>query len=373
MLPFARAVANGGHEVRVAAPASYASTVRDAGFAHEPFGDAPRERVGRVMRSLPTLEFAEADELVIREVFGRIDAQAALPSLLETIERWRPDLVLRESAEIASLVAAERAGLPHVHVCIGMHEILPRFAAAISDPLDELGQVAGLAEGRASSALASETVLTSVPEILDHPHRPVASRGDGLLRFHAPPTVSGAQRLPDWGDPDAPLVYATFGSVAGSLAPFAGVFRIALDALADVEARVLLTVGRKVDPAGLGPLPSNAHVEQWWPQDAVLREASAMIAHGGFGTTMGALAAGVPQVVVPLFTFDQVVNGDHVAAVGAGLTVAPGLSSMERAVAEVPRVLADPAYAASARRIAAAMADLPSPAEAVPILAGLVG
>ena len=87
---------------------------------------------------------------------------------------------------------------------------------------------------------------------------------------------------------------------------------------------MLLTVGRKVDPAGLGPLPSNAHVEQWWPQDAVLGQAAAMLGHGGFGTTMGALAAGVPQVVVPLFTFDQIVNGEHVAAVGAGRTVGMG-------------------------------------------------
>ncbi|WP_341995100.1 hypothetical protein MRBLWH7_002592 [Microbacterium sp. LWH7-1.2] len=75
------------------------------------------------MGRLLTLAFEEADNLVVREVFGRIDAQAALPSLLETVERWRPDLVLRESAELASLATAERAEVPHVHVCIGMHEI----------------------------------------------------------------------------------------------------------------------------------------------------------------------------------------------------------------------------------------------------------
>jgi UDP:flavonoid glycosyltransferase YjiC (YdhE family) len=113
-------------------------------------------------------------------------------------------------------------------------------------------------------------------------------------------------------------------------------------------------------------------VEQWWPQDAVLERAAAMLGHGGFGTTMGALAAGVPQVVVPLFTFDQVVNGDHVAAVGAGLTVGRGPSSVEVAAAEVPRLLADPTYPAAARRVAAAIADLPSTAEAVHTLAGLV-
>jgi hypothetical protein len=306
-------------------------------------------------------------------VFARIDAQAALPSLMETVRRWRPDLMLRETAELASLAAAERAGVRHVHVCIGMHEVLPRFAQAIGDPLEELGRLAGLVEGRMTSALASETVLSLVPEVLDHASGQVPSGGDHFLRFHDPRPAASAQRLPDWGDPQVPLIYVTFGSVTGSLPPFASAFRRALDALADVEARVLLTVGRKVDPAGLGPLPSNAHVEQWWPQDAVLGQAAAMLGHGGFGTTMGALAAGVPQVVVPLFTFDQIVNGDHVEAVGAGLAVEPGPSSVEFAAAQIPRLLADPTYAASARRVAAAIADLPSTAEAVPALEGLVG
>ncbi len=130
--------------------------------------------------------------------------------------------------------------------------------------------------------------------------------------------------LPAWGDPAQPLVYVTFGSVTGSLPPFAGVFREALDALADLPARVLMTVGRRVEPASLGPLPANAHVEQWLPQAAVLAQASAVLGHGGFGTTLGALAAGVPQVVAPIFTSDQVVNGTHVAAAGAGRTVPPG-------------------------------------------------
>src|SRR6188472_2241156 len=132
LLPFARALAEAGHEVRVAAPASYAGVAK-AGLAHEPFADAPRELIGPVMGRLPTLAFEEADDLVIREVFARIDAQAALPSLVETVERWRPDLMLRETAELASLAAAERAGVPHVQVCIGMHEVLPRFAQAVSD------------------------------------------------------------------------------------------------------------------------------------------------------------------------------------------------------------------------------------------------
>src|SRR5262245_20406156 len=106
LLPFARASAAAGHEVRVAAPASYAAAVERAGFAHEPFADSPAELVGPVMAALPTMSFDESNRVVVREVFARIDAQAALPGLVATIEAWRPDVVLRETAEFGSLAAA---------------------------------------------------------------------------------------------------------------------------------------------------------------------------------------------------------------------------------------------------------------------------
>ena len=373
LLPFARALAGAGHEVRVLAPESYADAVAAAGFAHEPCADAPPELIGPVMGSLPSLTLEEADDVVVREVFARIDAQAALPAAIETVERWRPELVVRESAELSSLAAAERAGVPHVHVCIGMHEVTSRFTEAIAEPLEELGRHAGTVDGQLQAALASETVLSLVPEVLDVASGPTSTRGDGFLRFHEPSPPSTATPLAGWGNPEAPLVYVTFGSVTASLPQFAGAFREALDALAELEVRVLMTVGRRFDVAALGPLPTNARVEQWLPQQAVLEQAAAMLGHGGFGTTMGALAAGVPQVVVPLFSFDQIVNGDHVAAVGAGLTVERGPTSVEQAAALVPGLLDDPGYTAAAQLMAAALRNMPRATEAVPVLTGLAG
>lgn len=373
LMPFARACAAAGHEVRVAAPASYAAALERAGFSHEPFADAPPELIGPIMARLPTLPFEEADEVVIREIFARIDAQAGLPAVIDTVDRWRPDVVLRESAELASLAAAERAGVPHVHVCIGMHEVATRFATAAADPLEELGRLAGLADGQATAALAAETVFSSVPESLDHAVGEVPPEAAAYLRFHGPTSPAGADGLPAWGEPGLPLVYVTLGSVTGSLGHFGGLYREALDGLADLDARVLMTVGRKVDPADLGPWPANARVERWWPQGAVLAHATAMLGHGGFGTTMGALAAGVPQVVMPVFTFDQVVNAEHVAAVGAGLAVPLGPDSVTRACDDLRTLLTDPSYAAAAQRVAQEIADLPTPDEAVPVLAGLTG
>jgi hypothetical protein len=177
VLPFARACVDAGHEVQVAAPVSFGDALTRAGLPHAPFGEPPADVIGPVMGRLPTLTFEEADDLVLREVFGRIDAQAALPALIETVERWRPDVIVRESAEIASVAAAERAGVPHVHVCIGMHEVATRFATAIADPLEELGRLAGLAEGRLTEALAAETVFSLVPGFSRSPVEPRASGG----------------------------------------------------------------------------------------------------------------------------------------------------------------------------------------------------
>lgn len=373
LLPFARACVASGHDVRVAAPVSYGAALARVGLTHDPFDDAPAELIGPIMARLPTMPVQEANDVVVREVFARIDAQAALPSIMATIERWQPHLVVRESAELGSLVAAERVGMPHVQVCIGMHEVAHRFAEVIGDPLAELARLAGLAEGRMPAALGGETILSLVPELLDYPSGEVLPDADKVRRFHEPASEQDAPPPPEWGDPDLPLIYVTFGSVAGSIPTFAGVFREAVDALADLDARIVMTVGRKVEPRNLGPLPANAYVQQWLPQETVLAHAAAMLGHGGFGTTMGALAAGVPQVVAPLFAFDQQVNGDHVAAVGAGLTTGLWPGAVQRGATEIPRLLQDPSFAESAVRIATAIHELPPPTEAVSVLEDAVG
>lgn len=94
--------------------------------------------------------------------------------------------------------------------------------------------------------------------------------------------------------------------------------------------------------------------------------AAAMVGHGGFGTTMAALAAGVPQVVVPLFAPDQYVNGEHVAAVGAGLNLDGGPTAIPALAEAVERLVAEPEYRAAARAVADEMSGLP-PVAPVPV------
>jgi hypothetical protein len=112
----------------------------------------------------------------------------------------------------------------------------------------------------------------------------------------------------------------TFGSVVGGLPEAGAVYRAALQAAGTLPVRVLLTVGSTFDPATLGPIPANAHVEPWVAQEDVLAEAALVICHGGSGTVLGALASGVPLVVCPLFA-DQSANAGMVQDAGAGVVV----------------------------------------------------
>ncbi len=111
--------------------------------------------------------------------------------------------------------------------------------------------------------LQSAPTLTLVPESLEGTPTPPA----GARRYRDDTANEGAGPLPAWwGDSSDPLVYVTFGSVAGGLGLFPGFYRDVIAALADVPIRVLLTIGDAGDPNDLGILPDNVHAERGGPR-----------------------------------------------------------------------------------------------------------
>jgi len=329
LLPFARACARAGHEVRVAAPASFARTVESAGLLHEPLADADPTALGAVLGQIPELSMQKADELVVREVFGHLNLDASVPGLSRVLDEWRPDVVLREPAELASYVVATDRGVPTVQTNIGLSVLDDRLAPLFVGCLEKIGS--------SGDGLLTAPRWTTVPPSFD-----VASTtmtGPMTAVREPGPDQARQQSLPQWwpGDADRPLVYVTFGSVAAGIGLFPAFYTRVLAQLAAVPARVLLTLGQAGDPAELGPVPPNVHVERWWPQREVLPHAAVVVGHGGFGTTQAALAAAVPQVVLPLFSFDQFVNAERVAAVGVGLALLDTTAHDRRASEIVPR------------------------------------
>ena len=314
LVPFIEAALRGGHEVLVAGPRLLAETIERAGYPFWPCEVPPEHLLGPTWGRVQTAATPEeAEAIVVGEIFGGLNVQAALPGMRSACEEWQPGVVMREPSEYASAIAAESLGIPHVRAAIGL--------AATERAMTELASpsIEAVAPG-VTEAILGSPYLTTWPASLEDP---AGTNPEDVRRFRDPAADTPPAALGDWwrGD-DRPLVYLSFGSVTGGLPTAPALYRAALEAAGQVPARVLVTVGNELDLEAVGAAPANVHLTPWVPQADALAEASLVISHGGSGTTLGALAAGLPLVVVPLFA-DQPQNARRVAEVGAGVVVEP--------------------------------------------------
>lgn len=175
-------------------------------------------------------------------------------------------------------------------------------------------------------------------------------------------TVTGCWFLPDaaW-TPPPPLaafldagpapVYVGFGSMAG-VDPGATT-RVVLEAIARAGVRAVLASGW----GGLTAheVPPDVFVLDAAPHAALFPRMTAVVHHGGAGTTAAGLRAGCPTVVCP-FAVDQPFWGSRVHALGAGPAPIPQRRlDPVRLGAAIRTAVNDPAMRAAARRLSAAI------------------
>jgi hypothetical protein len=362
LVPFLAACRRQGHEVAVAAPEDLADHVAKTGAKLLPFEHPGEDRLR------PLWDRAmKGEDIVVSGVFAGECAKFALPGLLGTLDTFRPDVIVRESQEYSAIIGAEKKGIPHVRVSITSprkeHEIFAFAAPSVDKHRAALGL---LPEHAGADRLAKEPALTLFPASLGGD-----SKGEGpLYRFRSPRPTPPA--LPSWwAGQTGPFVYVTFGTVLGNMAKFrGGPYRAALEAMKDLPVRVLLTIGAEQPLEDLGPIPANVHVERFVPQDDVLAHATAVVCHGGSGTVLGSLAAGIPMVVAPLFA-DQPTNAQAVDSLGAGIALPVGPPSPDTLRAALVKVLEHEPYRAAARKVAAEIAALPLVDEVAKTLEGL--
>jgi MGT family glycosyltransferase len=231
----------------------------------------------------------------------------------------------------------------------------------LNRPLEEMRARIGLRPDPRGARLAGSPFVTQAPRSLELP----SARPDTAWRFRAP---LGGGRLPDWwpGNDD-PLVYVSFGTAVPGTDDFLGLCRNTIDAVADLPIRVLLTLGNDHDPAAIGALPASVHVERWVPQADVMPHAAAMVGHGGSGSTLMAMAAGVPLAVVPFFA-DQPRNAKRIAELGAGIALPRGAAAIPELPDAIGALLHDRTYARRAGLVAADVAELPPVDDAAAVL-----
>jgi UDP:flavonoid glycosyltransferase YjiC (YdhE family) len=152
---------------------------------------------------------------------------------------------------------------------------------------------------------------------------------------------------------DKKLILASLSTAQQNQEP---VLRRLCEALTQVDAEVLVTSGRAIDPASL-PRAPHMTIERAVPHEAVLPFADLLVTHAGHGTVMAALRAGAPMLCLP-GVGDQPSNARRVTAMGLGEVIDTG-SALEVLRAAIERLLADDALRERCRAFAQAAAEAP--------------
>ena len=158
-------------------------------------------------------------------------------------------------------------------------------------------------------------------------------------------------------DAAEPIVYITLGTVFND---DVALFLVAVEAARELGIRVVVTLGPGKDPAALGPQPPHVTVEQFIPQAELLPACAAVVSHAGSGTFLAALAAGVPQVLLPQAA-DQFLNAQAGEEGGVAIAVPRAELSVGRVREALERVLGSATFRRAAEGVRAEISTMPTP------------
>jgi hypothetical protein len=265
LIPFARAF-------RAPAPTS-SSRAR----ARPPRWSAPRaaavglRRPARAgaRRDLREVRGKAPDGLIAKRVGGRrLRAHRRarrLPGILAACRAWGPTSSISETPSSPARWRPRSIGVPSVCVGISQQGKEETCCPCRRSRLEELRAPSASRPTR-GRAPARPPVLHALPGALEDPPPPRSV----LTRFREARRACAATGLRrPGGRAAARLRHLRLG--APSLDFFPGLYRAAIDALAPLPLRLLVTVGRDRDPADLGPVPANVRVERWVPQPTSCR------------------------------------------------------------------------------------------------------
>jgi hypothetical protein len=364
LMPLALECAAAGHDVTIATGEPFLGRLPLPTVRGVPEGlDVPTMMAETARRHPELRDLLPPDHLDLPvAMFADTMAGHVIPVLLPQLAALQPDLVVYEATAIGAGVAADVLGIPALaHGITLWGPFFPSLHRAAADYQRE-HWIRGGGVPPTDGRLLADGYLDPAPPTLQHC---LGEASPDRQAIRPVPWSESIGELPAGlgGTRTRPRVYVTLGTVFGAV----DVLRRLVLEIAALDADVLVALGPDADAATLGAVPGNVHVERFVPQAAVLPHVDVVVHHGGFGTMLGALTWGVPQLVLPQGA-DQFINATVLAAAGAGRGLdsadqAPGV--IEAAVAEL---LAPGPARAAAQRLREELAGMPSPAQIVPVL-----
>jgi UDP:flavonoid glycosyltransferase YjiC (YdhE family) len=361
MVPLARAFVDAGHTVLWATNETACPLITAAGLDVVPMGLDPEGVVDahrRTRAAMTGMRPEDKASYAFPNMFGEWATPHAVADLLPAARDWQPDLMLHEVAELAAPLVGAILRVPVVTHSFGgavpsefLVDAGNRLAGLWAEHGLQIPPHAGAFSGGYVDICPSAVQTQPLDHIpVRHALRPIAYAGE---RAGPPPALLQ-------GEDPRPLVYLTLGTVQNK----SPVLAAAVEGLAGLGARVLITVGHDGDPAALGPQPDHVCIARWVCQTDVLPLCTAVVSHGGSGTFLGALGHGLPQLCLPQAA-DQFRNGEGALKTGCGLVLHPDDVTAEAVTAAVERILRDETFGRAATGLASDIRDMPAPADVV--------
>ena len=355
LLPLAQALKARNHDVAFATSTEHARVIEGGGFGWFPSGvtgDELNRRIGVYLTDLPPLTSSAYFPFVIEHRYALADTPDRLSDLETLTAEWRPDLIVFESCDLAAPIAAATRGVPVVH-----HSFGRALAAACYEqsgrhvePLwrrtgTSMPPLCGMYEG---------PYVDICPASLQGEEVPAGTR---ILQLTPASPARSALPPPPWLDelPKRPSVYVSLGTVFNDLTRL----RLLLDAFADIDCNIVMTIGRDKNPVDLGAIPENATVERFIPQATLLPSMSGVVSHAGSGSMLAALEAGLPLLLLPKAA-DQYENARACAARGVAIVLTPDELDIESARHGLTTILSNPSYTDFAAEARAEIAAMPT-------------
>lgn len=362
-----------GHEVTALGDASMADELSAAGADFRPWSVPALPVKDWGLRSPAELARVTVTGMLVGPAPGHArDAARA-------IEEVDPDGVVPSFTSIGTMIAADAAGRPYDVLIPNVYALpaprMPPFGLGLAPARGPLGRLRDRAVGGVSLRVFDRHALEPLNAVRhDHGLGDLAHSWDQHLRarrqlvmtaaaFDFPAELPSTARyvgpvlddpawaVGSWAPPpgEGPLVAVAMSS---TFQDHVGCLQRIIDALADVGVRGVVTTGPAVDP-DLLLARGDVVVTRSAPHALVFSCADLVVTHGGHGSVMKALAAGVPMVVMH-HGRDQADNAIRLTRRGAAVAISR-TSSSARIARAVRRVLADDGYRVAAARLGAAV------------------
>ncbi|MFC4506900.1 MULTISPECIES: macrolide family glycosyltransferase [Streptomyces] len=302
-----------GHRVTYAITEDFVHPVKAAGAEPVlyPVGDGDGSRPPE-----PPERLAEGFALAVQASLG------SLPALTRAYSADRPDLIVYDVYGFAGLVLSEQWRIPTV-LFSPTHMFYDGVVPELFDGAPGLAALPGYAElaaafeerGLDSSRIheieAPVHAVATLPYTFQRLPETVAARNVAYVG----PALDDRTYQGTWHPKtDAPVLLISLGS---QFTCRPGFYRACVEAFADGDDHVVMSVGPRVALDQLGPLPSHFEVHTHVPQLSVLTHTDVFVSHAGMGGTMEALHHGVPIVAVPQMS-EQRVNASQIEALHLG-------------------------------------------------------